>query len=97
MRNWKKLSQGYTLSTQVQSPDKMLYAGPVYAVSSWNETGPFDVLPYHIHFISIIRKAIILHKADGSEEKIPLDTGIIKVADNVINIYIGISFLHLKQ
>ena len=35
--------------------ESILFEGKVKALSSVNEMGPFDILPLHINFISVIK------------------------------------------
>jgi len=59
------------------------------AVSSYNEKGLFDVLPFHTNFISLIKTKLVLHK--GREEKeIKVGTGLLRVEKNLVSIYLGL-------
>lgn len=53
-----------SLSVRVNSPDRVLWEGTAVSVSSKNSQGPFDILPFHANFVSIIEN-----------EKIKIDTG----------------------
>ena len=48
----------------------LLFQGEVMAVSSFNDKGPFDILPQHANFISIIKKHVVLHLAKKQEKRI---------------------------
>jgi F0F1-type ATP synthase epsilon subunit len=56
-----------TLQLVIRTRQDMLYQGRVKAVSSVNDTGPFDVLAHHAYFISVIQKQITIHEIDGLE------------------------------
>jgi F0F1-type ATP synthase epsilon subunit len=61
------------------------------AVSSYNELGIFDVLPLHIHFISLIRKKVTIHQGkNGRDRDIDIGTGLMKVDDDKVSIYLGL-------
>ena len=62
----------------------------VFAITSNNLKGPFDVLPEHENFISIIKDRLIVHKTRKDKEEIKIDTGIIKVNDNIVNVFLGL-------
>ncbi len=61
----------------------------VKAVSSYNEVGLFDVLAMHTNFISLIRKKLIIHRPQGDKE-IKIGTGLMKVDENNVQIYLGL-------
>ena len=61
------------------------------AVSSYNEVGLFDVLSMHIHFISLIRKQVIIHQGkDGKDRTLDIGTGLMRVENNRVSIYLGL-------
>jgi F0F1-type ATP synthase epsilon subunit len=74
----------------VRSRKKIIFDADVKAVTSINDKGIFDILPEHAHFISLIQKYILVHALDGKDQKIDLNTGVLKVEDNKINCYIDL-------
>ncbi len=74
----------------IRNRQRALYQGKAAAVSTKNDDGPFDILPQHIHFISIIKEFITITKLDGTTQEFPLDTGVLKVYQNQVRIYIGL-------
>lgn len=73
----------------IRNREKTFFNDKVRAISSFNEKGPFDVLPKHAHFISLIKDSIILHKENGTEE-IKIEGGVMRVFDNNVDVYIGV-------
>jgi F0F1-type ATP synthase epsilon subunit len=70
----------------------------VKAVSSYNQYGIFDVLPLHTHFISLIRKKIIVrNRKDGTDREMDIGTGLMKVDDNKVDIYVGLPDVEQQQ
>lgn len=74
----------------VRDRNTLLFQGEVEAISSRNDKGPFDILPQHANFISIIKGHIVLHLAKKQEKRIELESGILKVRDNNVEIYLGV-------
>ena len=79
-----------SLFVMVRSRDKTFFNNRVKAISSFNEKGPFDILPQHANFISIIKDSVILHKETGEKEEIKIDGGVVRVFENHVNIFIGV-------
>lgn len=75
---------------KVTSPEGLIFGGNVKAITSVNNQGIFDILSQHTNFITLIKEKLILHKEDGKEEGYKLDKGIIKCANNIVDIYLGI-------
>ncbi len=78
------------LTAVIRDRNMLLFQGEIEAVSSFNDKGPFDILSQHANFISIIKKNIVLHLAQNQEKRIELESGILKVRDNNVEIYLGI-------
>ncbi|MCL5970225.1 MAG: hypothetical protein M1450_01850 [Patescibacteria group bacterium] len=78
-----------TISVVIRNRSGIVLAEEVKALSSLNETGPFDVLPMHENFISIIKDTITIHKKNGKNE-IKISNGIIRVHENQINIFLEV-------
>lgn len=74
---------------RIQSVEKTLFEGDYDSLTSVNEQGPFDILPMHSNFISLIREKIELKK-NGKTETIAINTGVLKATDNKINIFLEI-------
>lgn len=70
--------------------ERMIFQEQVAAVSSVNGTGPFDILPDHANFISLITDKIVIHKLDGTEQELPISQGILRVYKNQANVFLGV-------
>jgi len=82
-----------TLYVTIRSPEKIVYQGEVKALSSINEKGPFDILGSHGNFISFVRKSITLHEKSGEKKEMKIDSGVLKVQENKVDIFLGIEAL----
>lgn len=73
----------------IKNKSRVFFEGDVFALSSYNEAGLFDVLPYHENFISIIKDKIIIHDKNLQKE-MKIETGLLKTNGNKVNIYLGV-------
>ena len=78
------------LKVTIKNKDSEVLEEEVKAVSSFNERGPFDILPLHENFISVVKDKIILHKKDGSAKEMVIERGVLKISQNQVSIYLGI-------
>lgn len=92
LKSLKKLMTISThLSVMVRNRESILFQGEADSVTSNNPQGPFDVLPEHENFISIIKEKIMIQTTDHGKKEIPLDMGILHVNNNQITVYLGVT------
>ncbi len=75
---------------EIRSKDGVLYSGNALYLSSTNESGPFDILPQHANFITLIHGYIFIDSKLPTEKKFELDRGVLYVLSNNVNVYVGI-------
>jgi F0F1-type ATP synthase epsilon subunit len=75
-----------SMAVKVHSPFHDYYDGPAFSVSAENATGPFDILPKHHNFISLLLPCdMIIRTVAKGEQKIRISGGIMHVkADELI-------------
>jgi F0F1-type ATP synthase epsilon subunit len=81
-----------SLSVTVRSSDSLLFQGMARAISSFNEKGPFDVLPMHVNFISIIKKKLIISLPDRQKKEFKINEAVMKVEKNNVQVFCGVEF-----
>lgn len=77
------------LMLHVQSRDKVMYDGVINSLSAQNQNGRFDILPLHSNFVSVIEGKISFITAEGQTQEMNLNSGVLRVIENRIEIYIG--------
>jgi F0F1-type ATP synthase epsilon subunit len=78
------------LSVLIRDRGGILYEGKVDSVSSFNDLGSFDVLPFHANFISLIKQSVSLRLRGKVVEELPIETGVMAVKENAVEVYMGI-------
>jgi len=75
-----------SMEVKVYSPFRDYYDGPAFSLSAENATGPFDILPRHHNFISLLSPCeMTVRTVKNGEQKIRISGGIMHVkADKVI-------------
>lgn len=81
-----KGAQDATMRVRVYSPFQDYYDGQAFSISAVNDTGPFDILPHHHNFISLLSQCeVVIRTVNKGEQKIIISGGIMHVkADQVI-------------
>lgn len=77
-----------TIAVTVINPDERVWEGRAYSVSSVNSAGPFDILPEHANFVTMIRnQPVIVRTIDHGEKTFTYKNAVITVNDNKVSIY----------
>lgn len=84
-----------SLKVTIHDADKIVYEGQAESITTFNERGVFDVLPYHTQFISIIKKSITVNNKGQEKKEFAIDSGIIEVLNNEVNIFLGIDVVRI--
>lgn len=76
---------------EIKDSETIVFKGEAKSLSSVNEKGPFDVLPYHANFFSIIKEKIIIIDHNNKKTEISIkDNCIMRVMENKVSIFLGI-------
>lgn len=78
------------ISATIKTKEKTLFEGAVKTVTSKNERGVFDVLPFHTNFITLIKNYVVFNTGTKDEQKYEIEKGVLYVMSNEVNIYVGI-------
>lgn len=80
-----KAGDGINMHVKVYAPFKVYFDGDAQSISAVNDTGPFDILPRHHNFMTLINTGDVIVRSDKGEEKVPVQRGIMHVkADEVV-------------
>ena len=78
------------LKVRVISPRQDLFAGQALSVSSVNSVGPFDILPEHAKFVTLVEnQKVVLRLVDKTIKEFSFGLAIIHVHENQVNIFIN--------
>ena len=77
-----------TLHVRIISPQQLILDTQAESVSSKNSQGPFDILPQHANFLTVVEKQPIEIRVKGQKtQKFDLPLAIIFATENKVNIY----------
>ena len=79
------------MRVHVHSPFRDYYNGLAYSLSAKNKTGPFDILPKHHNFISLLPACeIVIRTVSEGDRKIRISGGIIHVKANQVVVFLDV-------
>lgn len=75
-----------SMRVKVYSPYREYYDGQAFSISAENATGPFDILPHHHSFISLLNPCdIVIRTVNKGDRRIRIGGGLMHVkADQTI-------------
>lgn len=78
------------MHVKVFSPFEIMYEGNAKALSAQNALGPFDILPNHTNFMTLLVASELQVVTDIDTRKFNIEHGILKVASNVVTVFANI-------
>lgn len=81
---------GQILDVNIRNRKISYFEGRGGSVTSLNDRGEFDILPQHANFISLIRNYIILNKGTKGEQKFVIGTGVVRVKENKVDVFLDV-------
>ena len=75
------------LQVSIKATDKVLWQGEADSVSSTNSQGPFDILPYHSNFISVIENKPIIVRSGKEKNQYNYSFSVIYAHSNKVQIF----------
>jgi len=82
------MSTKETLRVRITRATELLWEGEALSVTSKNVDGPFDILPYHANFVTLIRGEAITVKMPNKEDKVyEFKYAVLYTQNNEVKIY----------
>ena len=78
------------LNIVVRKRDGIVFAGTAKSFSSLNDVGPFDILPQHTNFVSVINDKLQIIRPDNKITDILITRGVVRVRNNEVEVFLGV-------
>lgn len=76
---------------KVYAPYKNYFEGLASSISAVNDTGPFDILPGHHRFLTLLSEGDIKIRDDqGQEETITIKNGVMYVLSDKVTVFLDV-------
>lgn len=81
-----------TMHIKVYSPFKVYFDEAGYSISGSNKTGPFDILPHHHNFLTLLGVCeLVIRPVRGTDEqKIRISGGLMHVKADRVTVFLDI-------
>lgn len=75
---------------KVYSPFRVYFDDQAFSVSAENATGPFDILPRHHNFISLLNPCELLVSAPAGAKRIRISGGLMHVQADKVKVFLNV-------
>ena len=80
-----------TMHVKIASPFKVYFDEAGYSISGVNETGPFDILPHHHNFMTLLTPGeLTIRPVHGREQHIRISGGLMHVKADKVTVFLDI-------
>lgn len=79
-----------TLQVKVYSPFQTYFDDVAHSISGVNDTGPFDILPKHHNFITLLTACELVIQSPAGERKIRIARGIMHVRAGKVTVFLDV-------
>lgn len=82
---------GTKLHVKIFSPYKVYFDDDAKSISAENDTGPFDILPRHHNFITLLNTCdVIINSLEDKEKRIRISKAVMHVRHNTITVFLDV-------
>lgn len=87
----KPVTSAPTMHIKVYSPFKTYFDEDAFSISAMNATGPFDILPRHHNFLTLLGTGeMMIRPVRGIEQKIRISGGLMHVKADRVTVFLDI-------
>lgn len=79
-----------SMYVKVYGPFKTYFDDIAESISAVNDTGPFDILPQHHNFMTLINSGDVIVRTSTQEHKIPINRGIMHVKSDQVIVFLDV-------
>jgi F0F1-type ATP synthase epsilon subunit len=82
---------GDTMKVKIYAPFKVYFDGPASSVTALNRVGPFDILPKHHNFISLLAPGKVTVRSPSKEDfTMNISRGVMHVKANEVKVFLDV-------
>lgn len=75
---------------KVYAPFKTYFDDNAFSISAENDTGPFDILPHHKNFMTLVNTCIINIKAPTGDQRIRINRAVMHVKADSVTVFLDV-------
>ncbi len=80
-----------SMDVKIYAPFKVYYAGPADSLTASSETGPFDILPQHKNFMSLLKPGnITVRQKNKPDFNLKIDKGVLHFRKDKATVFLDV-------
>jgi F0F1-type ATP synthase epsilon subunit len=84
-------SDGTSMHVKVCSPYRVYFDETATSISGENATGPFDILPQHHNFITLLEPCeLVIARPGRDKQRIKISGGLMHVKSDVVKVFLDV-------
>jgi F0F1-type ATP synthase epsilon subunit len=85
------MSSEPTMQVRVHAPFRVYFDGPAVSLSAVNETGPFDILPHHKNFMTLLQPCeLTIRILDKPNFTLKVTRGVMHVKADQVTVFLDV-------
>ncbi len=77
-------------NVKIYSPFRVYFDGDAESISASNLTGPFDILPGHKNFMTLLTAGEIVVRSKEGAQKLKIERGVMHVRKNKVEVFLDV-------
>lgn len=78
------------IKVKIYSPFKTYFDDMAISISAENDTGPFDILPKHHNFMTLLNAGVLTVRKTDGEQKYRIARGVMHVRSNKVIVFLDV-------
>lgn len=79
------------MQVKIYAPYNVYFEGEANSFSASNDAGPFDILPHHKNFMSLIKPGnVVVRQKDKPDFSMRIEKGILHVRENKVTVFLDV-------
>jgi F0F1-type ATP synthase epsilon subunit len=80
-----------TIQVKISNPERTFFDGEAISLSSKNNSGPFDILGNHAHFVSLLDNVTVtVHDTQQKSQDFLVHRGLLSAGDNKVRVFVDL-------
>lgn len=87
----KPKGSALTMQVKIWAPFKVYFDGVANSLTAANETGPFDILPHHQNFITLLQPGdLIVRRAGTKDYRLTISRAVMHVKADRVSVFLDV-------
>ncbi len=85
------MTEPLSMQVKIYAPFNDYFSGKAQSVSAINLTGPFDILPHHKNFMTLLEPGIIRVRSEGKPDfQLKISRGVMHVKADQVTVFLDV-------